>query len=67
MMKRYVILTLNGEFEKVHYPLPLAFLEEPDIATLRRTFQRMHSEVSLLQNSHAYSEMMPNREVDMMG
>lgn len=38
MMKRYVILTLNGEFEKVHYPLPLAFLEEPDIATLRRTF-----------------------------
>ena len=37
-VRRYLILTLNGEFEKVHYPLPLSYLEEPDIATLRRTF-----------------------------
>ena len=58
-VKRYLILTLNGEFEKVHYPLPLNFLEEPDIATLRRTFARMHSEVSLMQNSRAFSEMLP--------
>lgn len=36
--KRYLILTLNGEFEKVHYPMPLAFLEEPDVGALRRTF-----------------------------
>lgn len=59
MQKRYLILTLSGEFEKVHYPLPLAFLENPDIATLRRTFMRMQSEVSLLQNSRAFSEMLP--------
>mmetsp|Transcript_6954 Transcript_6954/g.8368 ORF Transcript_6954/g.8368 Transcript_6954/m.8368 type:complete len:158 (+) Transcript_6954:152-625(+) len=65
-VKRYLILTLNGEFEKVHYPLPLSYLEEPDIATLRRTFQRMHSEVSLMQNSRAFSEMLPNNEVDLM-
>jgi len=54
-----MILTLNGEFEKVHYPMPLTFLEEPDVATLRRTFQRMSSEVSLMQNSRAFSEMLP--------
>ena len=58
--KRYMIVTLNGEFEKVHYPLPLGYLEEPDIATLRRTFQRMQSEVSLMQNSRAFSEMLPD-------
>ena len=66
-MKRYLILTLNGEFEKVHYPLPLNYLEEPDIATLRKTFQRMHSEVSLMQNSRAFSEMLPPHDgIDLM-
>ena len=60
--KRYMILTLNGEFEKVHYPLPLNYLEEPDIATLRRTFSRMQSEVSLMQNSRAFTEMMPMQD-----
>ena len=54
-----MILTFEGEFEKVHYPLPLAYLEEPDIATLRRTFSRMQSEVSLMQNSKAFSEIVP--------
>lgn len=57
-----MILTLNGEFEKVHYPLPLNYLEEPDIATLRRTFSRMQSEVSLMQNSRAFTEMMPMQD-----
>ena len=65
--KRYLILTLNGEFEKVHYPMPLAFLEEPDVATLRRTFQRMHSQVSFMQNSRAFSEMLPYTEQPSMG
>ena len=41
--KRYLILTLSGEYEKVHYPMPLVFLEEPDIGALRRTFTRMQS------------------------
>lgn len=65
-MRRYLILTLNGEFEKVHYPLPLSYLEEPDIATLRRTFQRMHSEVDLMQNSRAFTEMLPPSNCDLM-
>ena len=40
--------------------MPLAFLEEPDIGTLRRTFMRMQSEMNLMQNSKAFSEMMPD-------
>ena len=39
--KRYLILTLSGEYEKVHYPMPLVFLEEPDIGALRRTYVRL--------------------------
>ena len=57
--KRYLILTLSGEFEKVHYPMPLAFLEEPDVGTLRRTFIRMQSQVDMLNNSKAFSELLP--------
>jgi len=29
--KMYLILTFEGEFEKVHYPMPLSYLEEPDV------------------------------------
>jgi len=29
--KKYLIMTFEGEFEKVHYPLPLAYLEEPEM------------------------------------
>ena len=35
--KRYLILTHEGEFDRVHYPLPLAFEEFPDPAHLKRT------------------------------
>lgn len=46
--------------------MPLAFLEEPDIATLRRTFQRMSSEANLMQNSRAFTEMLPDDGVDLL-
>jgi len=29
--KKYLILTFEGEFEKVHYPLPLLYLDEPEM------------------------------------
>jgi coiled-coil domain-containing protein 61 len=41
--KRYLILTHVQEFEKVHFPMPLMHLAEPDVAVLRRTFSRMQS------------------------
>jgi coiled-coil domain-containing protein 61 len=39
--KRYLILTYQGEFDKVHYPLPLPFVEHPDPAELKKTIVRL--------------------------
>ena len=43
--KRYLILTFSGEFERVHYPLPLSFEEAPNIETLQKTILRLKSEL----------------------
>ncbi len=40
-MKRYLILTYTGEFDRVHYPLPLAFEEVPNAVALQRTIRRL--------------------------
>ncbi|MCO5571959.1 hypothetical protein L7F22_025710 [Adiantum nelumboides] len=47
--KRFLILTYVGEFDRIHYPLPLAQEEilEPDI--LRRTIKRLRIEVESLR------------------
>lgn len=39
--KRYAILTYSGEFDRVHYPLPLAFEEVPNVAALKRAIARL--------------------------
>jgi coiled-coil domain-containing protein 61 len=39
--KRYLILTYQGEFDKVHYPLPLPFEEHPDPQDLKKTIVRL--------------------------
>lgn len=44
-MKRYVILTYTGEFDRVHYPLPLAFEERPNPVALQRTIRRLRSKL----------------------
>lgn len=67
--KRYLILTHIQEFEKVHFPMPLGHLAEPDIGTLRRTFTRMQSQVSMMQQSNAFTEVAelnfkPNASMD---
>ena len=43
--KRYLILTYMVEFDKVHYPLPLNFDENPDIDTLKNTIRRLRLEI----------------------
>ena len=53
--KKYLILTLKGEYEKTHYPLPLSFQEEPDAMTLRKTFTRLQSLIQL-QNTNGFSQ-----------
>jgi coiled-coil domain-containing protein 61 len=45
LTKRYLILTFSGEFERVHYPLPLSFEEAPDIQSLQKTISRLKSEL----------------------
>ncbi len=44
--KRYIIMTelMNPSgIDKVHYPLPLNYVEEPEADALRRTIERMRS------------------------
>jgi coiled-coil domain-containing protein 61 len=52
--KRYMILTYVGEFERVHYPLPLNFIEEPEPDSLRRTIERMRNQI-VMQKSNTFS------------
>jgi coiled-coil domain-containing protein 61 len=42
--KRYIILTYQNEFDRVHYPLPLAFEETPNTEALKRTIRRLRSQ-----------------------
>eukprot|EP00656_Telonema_subtile_P021421 TRINITY_DN2245_c0_g1_i1.p3 TRINITY_DN2245_c0_g1~~TRINITY_DN2245_c0_g1_i1.p3 ORF type:complete len:194 (-),score=63.63 TRINITY_DN2245_c0_g1_i1:1156-1737(-) len=44
--KRYLILTYAVEFDRVHYPLPLQFVDEPDNEALQKTIQRLRAELA---------------------
>ena len=44
-LKRYVILTYTGEYDRVHYPLPLNFEETPNVEALRRTIRRLRGQL----------------------
>ena len=43
--KRYLILTYSSEYDRVHYPLPLAMDEEPTVESLRRTISRLRAKM----------------------
>mmetsp|Transcript_39346 Transcript_39346/g.40075 ORF Transcript_39346/g.40075 Transcript_39346/m.40075 type:complete len:362 (+) Transcript_39346:168-1253(+) len=55
LLKRYLILTYSGEFDRVHYPLPLAHTDSPSIATMQRTIRRLRSQLMQLQGSSSLS------------
>jgi len=44
--KRYVILTYSGEFDRVHYPLPLSFEAAPNPESLQRCVARLRRRLS---------------------
>ncbi|CAB1102836.1 unnamed protein product [Ectocarpus sp. CCAP 1310/34] len=43
---RYLILTYAAEYDRVHYPLPLAFVDSPQRQQLERTIDRLREELS---------------------
>eukprot|EP00826_Nyctotherus_ovalis_P049069 TRINITY_DN5862_c0_g2_i6.p1 TRINITY_DN5862_c0_g2~~TRINITY_DN5862_c0_g2_i6.p1 ORF type:complete len:607 (+),score=144.59 TRINITY_DN5862_c0_g2_i6:153-1823(+) len=54
--KRYLILTLKGEFEKVHYPLPLGFEEAPSSEMMKSTISRLARELEHIKSRTVMSE-----------
>lgn len=48
--KRYLILTYQGEFDKVHYPLPLQFEEHPDPVDLKKTIIKLRGRLLCIQS-----------------
>jgi hypothetical protein len=51
--KRYLILTYASEFDRAHYPLPLAADADPPPAALRRTIDRLRAELVALNKGAA--------------
>ncbi|PRW56091.1 coiled-coil domain-containing 61-like isoform X1 [Chlorella sorokiniana] len=47
--KRYLILTYAAEFDRVHYPLPLAFEEHPDPRRLQATIRQLRTQLAAAQ------------------
>jgi len=53
--KRYLILTYAVEFDRVHYPLPLAHVDEPPAAALNGTIRRLREEIKQM-HAQGYSQ-----------
>ena len=57
--KRYLILTYAVEFDRVHYPLPLTFDENPDPVSLQTTIYRLRQEIESMRS------LMPKGEINV--
>lgn len=62
-MKRYLILTYTVEFDRVHYPLPLAYEEDPNPAALKATIRRLRQELESTRSG--LSEPIEPREKEL--
>lgn len=49
--KKYLIISYQNEFEKVHYPLPLSFILQPEVSFTLRTIERIKKLNQKLQMS----------------
>jgi coiled-coil domain-containing protein 61 len=43
--KRYLVLTYTGEFDRVHFPLPLSFEETPNAIALQKSIRRLRAKL----------------------
>jgi coiled-coil domain-containing protein 61 len=48
--KRYIILTYASEFDRVNFPLPLSFEENPNVSSLQRTIKRLRNKLKDAQS-----------------
>eukprot|EP01066_Platyproteum_vivax_P009673 Platyproteum_vivax@DN4271_c0_g1_i1.p1 len=60
--KRYLILTYQAEFDRVHYPLALAPQDNADPAALLRTIHRLKNEIAELRDRHHGSDLQEENE-----
>uniref|UniRef100_A0A7S0HQ43 Coiled-coil domain-containing protein 61 n=1 Tax=Hanusia phi TaxID=3032 RepID=A0A7S0HQ43_9CRYP len=52
--KRYLILTYAVEFDRVHYPLPLAHWDDPPPSVLYSTIRRLREEIQRLRTGASH-------------
>eukprot|EP00602_Paraphysomonas_sp_CaronLab_P000215 CAMPEP_0185031382 /NCGR_PEP_ID=MMETSP1103-20130426/18830_1 /TAXON_ID=36769 /ORGANISM="Paraphysomonas bandaiensis, Strain Caron Lab Isolate" /LENGTH=789 /DNA_ID=CAMNT_0027566895 /DNA_START=93 /DNA_END=2462 /DNA_ORIENTATION=- len=62
-MKRYIILTYSGEFDRVHFPLPLAHEETPNVHALQRTIKRLRQKLHEKEIADAAPVSLKEREM----
>lgn len=48
--KRYIILTYASEFDRVNFPLPLSYEENPNVPSLQRTIKRLRNKLKDAQS-----------------
>lgn len=61
--KRYLILTYQGEFDKVHYPMALQYCEAEDVSELKRTIIRLRDELEAGRKSQIDSKNLRELEI----
>jgi len=59
--KKYFIISYTNEFEKVHFPLPLSFILQPDISHTLRTIERLKKLNQKITNANNNSLSLSNR------
>lgn len=62
--KRYLILTYSSEFDRVHYPLPLAFEENPDVERLKDIIKDLRMKLSRQAHGQLGDHDAQGREVE---
>ncbi|MEW5297225.1 MAG: hypothetical protein WDW36_000449 [Sanguina aurantia] len=62
--KRYLILTYAAEFDRVHYPLPLLYEENPDPQRLKQVIRELRVELDTLSASAAAASSSNGRGHD---
>lgn len=51
--KKYLIISYTNEFEKVHFPLPISFVIQPEISLTLRTIERLKkANLKLMSNNN---------------